>query len=59
MAIGHVILLNDQIEEAIKAGDEAVAQGFKFNKLQQFAWYIQYYEDQKITLKSRRFWSRQ
>ncbi|MEK7161299.1 MAG: O-antigen ligase family protein [Patescibacteria group bacterium] len=39
--------LNDQIEEAIKAGDEAVAQGFKFNKLQQFAWYIQYYEDQK------------
>ena len=37
--------LNGQVEEAVKAGDEAIAQGFKFNQLQQFAWYIQYYED--------------
>ncbi len=39
--------LNDQIEEAVKAGDEAMNEGFQFTKLQQFAWYIQYYEGKK------------
>ncbi|MCX6797250.1 MAG: tetratricopeptide repeat protein, partial [Candidatus Doudnabacteria bacterium] len=39
--------LNGQTEEAVKAGDEAVAKGFKFTQLRQFAWYIQYYENKK------------
>jgi len=45
LAMGY--FLNGQLEEAVLAGDVAVAQGFKFNQLQQFAWYIQYYEAKK------------
>ena len=45
--------LNGQTELAVKAGDEAIAQGMTFNKLQQFAWYIQYYfEDKKDYAKA-------
>ncbi len=37
--------LNGQMELAVRAGDEAVADGFKFTQLQQFAWYAQYYQE--------------
>lgn len=39
--------LNGQIDEAIQTADQAVKEGFKFSQLQQFAWYIQYYDGQK------------
>ncbi len=39
--------LNKQINEAVKVGDEAISMGMSFKQLQQFAWYIQYYEDKK------------
>jgi O-antigen ligase len=42
--LAMLYFLNDRIEEAVKAGDEALAAGFRFTKLQQFAWYIQYYQ---------------
>ncbi len=44
--------LNNQETEAVKAGDEALASGFKFSSLQQFSWYIQYYEKQKDYTKT-------
>lgn len=39
--------LSGNIPQAVKAGDEAVARGFTFTQLQQFGWYIQYYEQKK------------
>ncbi len=39
--------LNKQMEQAVRAGDEAIAQGMNFKKLQQFAWYVQYYQEKK------------
>jgi O-antigen ligase/tetratricopeptide (TPR) repeat protein len=36
--------LNDKVEDAVKIGDSAILQGHTFNNLQQFAWYIQYYQ---------------
>ena len=39
--------LNGQVDDAVKAGDTAIANGFMFSSLQQFAWYIQYYETKK------------
>lgn len=39
--------LNGQITQAVHAGDEAVAAGYKFSQIQEFVWYIQYYENQK------------
>jgi O-antigen ligase/tetratricopeptide (TPR) repeat protein len=43
--------LNNQIEEAVQVGDQALNQGFEFNQLQQFAWYIQYYEQKNDNAK--------
>jgi FimV-like protein len=39
--------LNGRIADAVKTGDAAIAAGFKFTQLQQFAWYIQYYEQKQ------------
>ena len=39
--------LNGQMEQAVKAGDQAVSGGYKFSQLQQFAWYVQYYLTKK------------
>lgn len=44
--------LNDQIDEAVKVGDEAIADGYQFTKLQQFAWYIQYFEAKNDYVKT-------
>lgn len=43
--------LNGNKQEAVAAGDEALNMGFKFSQLQQFAWYIQYYEDKNDNAK--------
>ncbi len=45
--VAMAYFLNGKIKEAVKAGDEAIAAGFKFSQLQQFAWYIQYYQEKK------------
>jgi O-antigen ligase/Tfp pilus assembly protein PilF len=47
-----LLYLNDQIDKAVKLADETVAAGYKFTKLQQFSWYIQYYEKQKDYTKT-------
>jgi O-antigen ligase/Flp pilus assembly protein TadD len=39
--------LNGNMEQAVAEGGRAVAEGYKFTQLQQFAWYIQYYEGKK------------
>ncbi len=45
--LAQAYYLNKQTEQAVAIGDQAIAQGFTFNSLQQFAWYIQYYENKK------------
>jgi len=43
--------LNSQIEEAIRVGDDSIVKGVSFTQLQQFAWYIQYYQSKNDYLK--------
>lgn len=43
--------LSDNIEAAVVAGDEAVRQGFQFTRVQEFAWYIQYYDKKQDYVK--------
>jgi len=45
--LAMIYFLNDNIDQAVKAGDLALEQGYKFKKLQEFAWYIQYYESKQ------------
>lgn len=50
LAMAH--FLNKNIDEAIKAGDAALAQGYVPNQIQQFAWYIQYYQEKRNFVKT-------
>ncbi len=45
LAISYFLV--DRIEEAVKMADEAIAAGYKNTEIQQFGWYIQYYQKKK------------
>ncbi len=45
LAMAYYLL--GRMEDAVAQADKSIEDGFKFSQLQQFAWYIQYYEAKK------------
>lgn len=45
LAISYYLV--GRIEDAVKMADEAIANGYKNNQVQQFGWYIQYYSEKQ------------
>lgn len=45
--LAMALYLNQNVDEAVKVADQAVSEGYTFKALREFAWYVQYKQQQK------------